>query len=160
MDLQSTYVAYEVIVYANADASSGTFIRESHSRIYSPEVFALSQLVSELPYSVLCGVLYWVLMVYPIGFGKGAAGLNGTGIQLLVILFMELFGVTLGQLIGALSPSIQVRLVGLRDSNFLMTCAGRCINQPLHHCGVHHLLRRHDPLPYDANLGEILVILP
>jgi ATP-binding cassette subfamily G (WHITE) protein 2 (SNQ2) len=50
-------------------------------------------------------------MVYPIGFGKGAAGLNGTGIQLLVILFMELFGVTLGQLIGAISPSVQVAVL-------------------------------------------------
>ena len=88
---------------------TGTFIRESHSRIYSPEAFALSQLISELPYSVLCAVLYWVLMVYPIGFGKGSAGVNGTGFQLLVVLFVELFGVSFGQLIGALSPSIQVR---------------------------------------------------
>lgn len=47
-------------------------------------------------------------MVYPVGFGKGSAGVNGTGIHLLVILFVELFGVTLGQLIGAISPSVQV----------------------------------------------------
>jgi hypothetical protein len=43
------------------------------------------------------------------GFGKGAAGTNGTGFQLLVIIFIELFGVSLGQLIAAISPSIQVR---------------------------------------------------
>ena len=47
-------------------------------------------------------------MVYPIGFGAGSAGLNGTGFQLLAIIFTELFGVTLAQLIGALAPSIQV----------------------------------------------------
>jgi len=47
-------------------------------------------------------------MVYPIGFGKGSAGLNGTGFQLLAIIFTELFGVTLAQLVGALAPSIQV----------------------------------------------------
>lgn len=61
------------------------------------------------------------------GFGKGASGTNGNGLQLLVIIFVELFGgaflfsiffakhltkcsllpVTLGQLIGAISPNIQ-----------------------------------------------------
>ena len=50
-------------------------------------------------------------MVYPIGFGAGSAGLNGTGFQLLAIIFTELFGVTLAQLIGALAPSIQVCLL-------------------------------------------------
>ena len=48
------------------------------------------------------------LKVYPIHFGQGSAGLNGTGFQLLVIIFMLLFGVTLGQMIAALSPSVQV----------------------------------------------------
>lgn len=43
------------------------------------------------------------------GFGQGSAGVGGTFFQLLVIFFMELFGVSLGQLIGALSPSMQVR---------------------------------------------------
>lgn len=42
------------------------------------------------------------------GFGHGSAGLNGTGFQLMMIIFLELFGVTLGQLIAAISPSVQV----------------------------------------------------
>jgi hypothetical protein len=50
---------------------------------------------------------HFCLQVYPVGFGKGAAGLNGTGFQLLIIIFMELFGVTLGQLIASISPSVQ-----------------------------------------------------
>jgi ATP-binding cassette subfamily G (WHITE) protein 2 (SNQ2) len=87
------------------------FIREHHSRIYSAEAFAIGQLVSEIPYSALCGILYWVLMVYPIGFGQGSAGLNGTGFQLLVLIFVEFFGVTLAQLIGAISPSIQIAVL-------------------------------------------------
>lgn len=49
------------------------------------------------------------LQVYPMGFGHGAAGLNGTGFQLMVLIFLELFGVTFGQLIAAISPSVQVR---------------------------------------------------
>ena len=71
-------------------------------------MFAISQLLSEIPNSIVCAVVYWVLMVYPIGFGAGSAGLNGTGFQLLAIIFTEFFGVTLGQLIGAIAPSIQV----------------------------------------------------
>ena len=86
-------------------------------------------MIGEIPYSIICGILYWVLMVciwviidlgrvslpitlqvYPMGFGQGSTGLNGTGFQLLVIVFMLLFGVTLGQMVAALSPSVQVSL--------------------------------------------------
>lgn len=42
------------------------------------------------------------------GFGHGSAGVGGNFLQLLVIVFMELFGVSLGQLIGALSPDMQI----------------------------------------------------
>ncbi|KAJ7109815.1 ABC-2 type transporter-domain-containing protein [Mycena epipterygia] len=84
------------------------FIRESSSRIYSPFVFAIAQTISEIPGSIICAIVYWVLMVYPTGFGQGSAGINGTGFQLLVTIIMMLFGVTLGQLIGAISPSVQV----------------------------------------------------
>ncbi|KAJ7687385.1 ABC-2 type transporter-domain-containing protein [Mycena rosella] len=85
-----------------------TFIREASSRIYSPFVFSIAQTISEIPGSIVCAIVYWVLMVYPMGFGQGSAGLNGTGFQLLVTIIMMLFGVSLGQLIGAISPSIQV----------------------------------------------------
>ena len=68
------------------------FIRAASSRIYSPEVFAISQLLGEMPYSILCAIVYWVLLVYPQGFGQGAAGTNGNGFLFLVILFVEFFG--------------------------------------------------------------------
>ncbi|TFK56519.1 hypothetical protein OE88DRAFT_1649845 [Heliocybe sulcata] len=92
-------------------ANRRIFIREASSRIYAPEVFAIAQLLGEIPYSVFCGIVYWVLMVYPIGFGQGSAGLNGTGFQLLVLIFLEFFGVTMGQLIAAISPSVQVAVL-------------------------------------------------
>jgi ATP-binding cassette, subfamily G (WHITE), member 2, SNQ2 len=102
---------------------SGIFIREASSRIYSPYVFAIGQLLAEIPYTIICGVIYWVLMVYPQGFGQGAAGLDGTGFQLLVLLFMLLFGVSFGQLLSAISPSVQVAVLfnpffGLTFSTF------------------------------------------
>ncbi|RDB26527.1 ABC transporter G family member 11 [Hypsizygus marmoreus] len=85
--------------------------RKSSSRIYSPYVFAIGQLIGEIPYSIICGIVYWVLMVYPMGYGQGSAGTNGTGFQLLVIIFMLLFGVSLGQLVAAISPSVQVAVL-------------------------------------------------
>ena len=42
------------------------------------------------------------------GFGQGAAGKAGNGFQLLMVIFVELFGVALGQMIAAISPTIQV----------------------------------------------------
>lgn len=92
-------------------ANRRIFIRESSSRIYSPEVFAVAQLLGEIPYSTLCAIVYWVLMIYPQGFGQGAAGQNGNGLQLLVILFMEYFGISLGQVIASITPSIQVAVL-------------------------------------------------
>ena len=119
------------------------FPSESSSRIYSPYVFAIGQLIGEIPYSILSAVLYWVLMVriwdnfdrsrvsmrialkvYPMGFGQGSAGLSGTGFQLLVILFMLLFGVTLGQMVAALSPSVQVGPL-IDSSDTIRLCISR-----------------------------------
>ena len=40
-----------------------TFIREASSRIYSPSVFAIGQLLGEFPYSALCAFIFWVLLV-------------------------------------------------------------------------------------------------
>ena len=39
-----------------------TFIRESSSKMYSPYVFALSQLAAEVPYSILCSVVFFLLV--------------------------------------------------------------------------------------------------
>ena len=60
-----------------------------------------------------CKLLF--LQVYPMGFqvGQGNTGLNGTGFQLCIIIFMLLFGVTLGQMVAALSPNVQVGLLKL-----------------------------------------------
>ncbi|KAF8583992.1 hypothetical protein K439DRAFT_1617076 [Ramaria rubella] len=99
------------------------FVREASSRIYSPYVFAISQLVSEIPYSILCAAVYWALMVWPMGFGQGSEGARGNAYQLLMCIFLELFGVSLGQFVASISPSIQ-------DSEVLSTFAGVTIPFP------------------------------
>jgi len=50
-------------------------------------------------------------MVYPMGYGQGATGIPGTGFRLLIVIFMVLFGVSFGQLIAAISPSVQVAVL-------------------------------------------------
>ena len=50
-------------------------------------------------------------MVYPMHFGQGATGLNGTGFQLMITIFMELFGVSIGQLVAALSSTIHIAVI-------------------------------------------------
>ncbi|KIJ43375.1 hypothetical protein M422DRAFT_115296, partial [Sphaerobolus stellatus SS14] len=72
-DLQSrVFYVVSVFTFAFTDSSSLVepafifnrmiFIREVSSRIYSPDVFAISQLVSEIPYSILCATVYWFLL--------------------------------------------------------------------------------------------------
>jgi ATP-binding cassette, subfamily G (WHITE), member 2, SNQ2 len=74
-------------------------------------VFAIAQLIGEMPYSILCATVYWLLTVFPMHFGQGATGSNGLGFDLLITIFMELFGVSIGQLVAALSPSIQIAIL-------------------------------------------------
>ncbi|EJT99550.1 hypothetical protein DACRYDRAFT_81942 [Dacryopinax primogenitus] len=78
------------------------FIREASSRMYSPVVFAVGQLLAEIPYSFICAVAYFLLMYYPMNF------VGNAGYAFAMVLFVELFGVSLGQAIGALSPSIRI----------------------------------------------------
>ena len=114
---------------------------EFSSGMYSPEVFTIAQLLGELPYCILCAIVYWIIMVigsntslYPYqprsqifaqGFGQGSAGLGGTGLQLVVIIFVELFGVSLGQFVAAITPSVQVGI--LFDPFIMVTLTIFCL---------------------------------
>ena len=57
------------------------------------------------------------LQIYTQRFGQGSAGRGGTLFQLVVIIFVELFGVSLGQFVAAITPSVQV---GILFDPFLM----------------------------------------
>ncbi|GAA5923733.1 uncharacterized protein JCM15063_003745 [Sporobolomyces koalae] len=80
-----------------------TFIRESSSKMYSPYVFALSQLAAETPYSVLCSVVFYLLLYYPMGFNTDS---NRAGYAFAFIFLVEMFAVTLGQAVAALAPTV------------------------------------------------------
>ncbi|GAA5893783.1 hypothetical protein JCM8208_001243 [Rhodotorula glutinis] len=79
-----------------------TFVRESSSRMYSPVVFGITQLVGEMPYSILCAVIFFLLFYYPIGFQTDS---DRAGYHFAFVLLLEIYSVTLGQAFAALSPN-------------------------------------------------------
>jgi len=79
------------------------FLREASSKTYSEQVFALAQFLAEMPYSLLCATVYFVLWYFIAGFNSSP---DRAGYAFLMIWMVEMFAVTLGQAVAALSPSI------------------------------------------------------
>ncbi|KAI9613839.1 hypothetical protein H4Q26_009689 [Puccinia striiformis f. sp. tritici PST-130] len=79
------------------------FLREASSKTYSEQVFALAQFLAEVPYSLLCATTYFILWYFITGFNSSS---DRAGYAFLMIWMVEMFAVTLGQAIAALSPSI------------------------------------------------------
>ncbi|CCO36958.1 Brefeldin A resistance protein [Rhizoctonia solani AG-1 IB] len=98
-----------------------TFIRESSSRMYSEFAFALGQVMAEMPYSLLCAAVYFLLFYYPAGFQYAS---NRAGYQFLMFLGIEIFSVTLAQMIASLSPTILI--AGLLNPFVMVTLHTFC----------------------------------
>ncbi|PLW22332.1 hypothetical protein PCASD_11177 [Puccinia coronata f. sp. avenae] len=79
------------------------FLREASSKTYSQQVFAIAQFLAEIPYSLLCATVYFVIWYYITGFDYSS---DRAVYAFTMICMVELFAVTLGQAIAALSPSI------------------------------------------------------
>ncbi|WWD20557.1 hypothetical protein CI109_105033 [Kwoniella shandongensis] len=82
-----------------------TFNREASSKMYSSTVFALTQLLAEMPYSLVCAVAFFLLLYYGVGFSYAS---SRSGYFFLMILVTEVYSVTLGQAVAALSPTILI----------------------------------------------------
>lgn len=82
-----------------------TFVREASSKMYSSTIFALTQLVAEMPYSVLCATAFFLLLWYSVGLPSAS---DRAGYAFAIILVTEIYSVTLGQMVAALSPSITI----------------------------------------------------
>jgi ATP-binding cassette, subfamily G (WHITE), member 2, SNQ2 len=78
------------------------FYRESSSKMYNQFAFAASLVVAEIPYSILCAVVFFLPIYYMPGFQTAT---DKAGYQFLIVLITELFSVTLGQAVAALTPS-------------------------------------------------------
>ncbi|SJX65131.1 probable SNQ2-ABC transporter involved in multidrug resistance [Sporisorium reilianum f. sp. reilianum] len=81
------------------------FIREDSSKMYSGTVFAITQLIQEVPFGIVSVVVYFLLFYYPAGFQSGS---DRAGYFFAMLLVTELFAVTLGQALAAISPSIYI----------------------------------------------------
>jgi ABC-type multidrug transport system ATPase subunit/ABC-type multidrug transport system permease subunit len=79
------------------------FFREQSSKMYSSSVFATSLLVAEMPYSILCAIAFFFPLYYIPGLQSDP---SRAGYQFLIVLITEVFSVTLGQALSALTPSL------------------------------------------------------
>ncbi|KAK4126834.1 hypothetical protein N657DRAFT_566035 [Parathielavia appendiculata] len=79
------------------------FFREQSSKMYSTFVFAISLLVAEMPYSILCAVSFFLPLYYMPGLQTES---SRAGYQFFIVLITEIFSVTMGQALSALTPSL------------------------------------------------------
>ena len=84
------------------DMSRLIFYRESAAKAYSQFPFAFSLVSAEMPYSIICAIGFFIPLYYIPGFQSAS---SRAGYQFFMILITELFSVTLGQTISALTPS-------------------------------------------------------
>ncbi|KAI9625129.1 hypothetical protein KEM48_008528 [Puccinia striiformis f. sp. tritici PST-130] len=105
--LKTVLVLLPIIIIAQVEPSfimaRMIFVREASSKTYSEQVFALAQFLAEVPYSLLCATVYFILWYFIAGFNSSS---DRAGYAFLMIWVVEMFAVTLGQAIAALSPSI------------------------------------------------------
>lgn len=76
--------------------------REQMAKAYKTFPFALSMVLAEVPYSILCAVGFFLPIYYIPGFQNAS---SRAGYQFLMVLITEFFAVTLGQMIAAITPS-------------------------------------------------------
>ncbi|RDL41763.1 Uncharacterized protein BP5553_01742 [Venustampulla echinocandica] len=78
------------------------FYREASSKMYGQFAFASSLVVAEMPYSIICAVAFFLPLYYLPAFSHDS---YRAGYQFLMVLITEIFSVTLGQMVAALTPT-------------------------------------------------------
>jgi len=77
-------------------------VREKKSKMYSWIAFVTGLIVSELPYLMLCGVLYFACWYYTVGLPTSS---DKAGAALFVMLVYELIYTGIGQFVAAYAPN-------------------------------------------------------
>lgn len=77
--------------------------REKKSKTYSWVAFVTGLIVSEMPYLLLCGVVYFVCWYYTVGF---PAASQRAGATLFVMLAYEFLYTGIGQFVAAYAPNV------------------------------------------------------
>ena len=78
-------------------------VREKKSKMYSWWAFATGNVVSELPYLVICAVLYFVCWYYTVGFPSDS---SKAGSVLFVMICYEFIYTGIGQFVAAYAPNV------------------------------------------------------
>ncbi|KFH46369.1 ABC transporter G family member-like protein [Hapsidospora chrysogenum ATCC 11550] len=81
------------------------FFREASSKMYSPITFATAMTLAEMPYSILCAVLFYLPLYFMPGFQVEP---SRAGYQFLLVLITEFFAISLGQALASLTPSPRI----------------------------------------------------
>ncbi|PHH82757.1 hypothetical protein CDD82_4922 [Ophiocordyceps australis] len=76
--------------------------REKKSKMYSWVAFVTGLIVSEIPYLLICGVLYFVCWYYTVGLPHSS---NRSGATLFVMLMYEFIYTGIGQFVAAYAPN-------------------------------------------------------
>ncbi|KAK4086445.1 hypothetical protein Purlil1_9291 [Purpureocillium lilacinum] len=76
--------------------------REKKSKMYSWVAFVTGLIVSEIPYLIICGVLYFVCWYYTVGFPTAS---TRAGATFFVMLMYEFLYTGMGQFIAAYAPN-------------------------------------------------------
>lgn len=84
------------------DLSRLIYYREAASKTYRQLPFALSMVLAEMPYSLLCATAFFLPLYYIPGFQSAS---SRAGYQFFMVLITEVFSVTLAQVLSALTPS-------------------------------------------------------
>ncbi|KAF4555052.1 ABC-2 type transporter-like protein 3 [Elsinoe fawcettii] len=90
------------------DLSRIIYYREAASKTYKQFAFAISMVLAEMPYSILCAVGFFLPLYYIPGFQSAS---SRAGYQFFMILITEIFSVTLGQMVSALTPSTYIAVL-------------------------------------------------
>ncbi|KAJ8067991.1 hypothetical protein OCU04_003570 [Sclerotinia nivalis] len=77
--------------------------REKKSKMYSWWAFATGNVVSELPYLVVCAILYFVCWYYTVGFPSDS---HKAGSVLFVMICYEFIYTGIGQFVAAYAPNV------------------------------------------------------
>ncbi len=74
------------------------WIREETSKTFSGTIFALTQIIGELPYGIASATAFFLLIYYMTGFQSGS---DRAGYFFAITILTELFGITLGTMIAS-----------------------------------------------------------
>ncbi|SPO25756.1 probable ATP-binding multidrug cassette transport protein [Ustilago trichophora] len=82
--------------------SRSIWIREETSKTFAGTVFAATQLISEVPYALVCGTVFFILIYYLTGFNTDS---NRAGYFWVMTFLLEMFSISIGTMIASFSKS-------------------------------------------------------